>query len=1265
MSRRFRVTCVLTAALAGAGIFDAGAQTNVAADFAALTSGLAGTNTATPGTPGNVVAFGRDSFPVLEEPGGTQRAVMAAGRAGTATNSARAVAYSHTGYYNTNDPVKTPLFDNAVLWASRKATRPSVRIGLGPGFNTGFFTNLGYLVKSVTTSMTTTNNDLTGCDVFVASWGSGYTTNALTKITNFTAAGGGVVSTCTPWALSDSEFATANTVLDTFGLVLNGTYSSGTPVTIPTSNWPAYHSAIPAADLLLLDKQGTTNLTLAVKTSASMAIDFVYEVRSDVTALNTVVEQLSQAYGLIKPTDTATLAPATQPVEAMLARYQSRQFDVLTPGQLFVHPGASNYPGLPRAGPLVARTINVNGNTPQDFYMNLGDRPTRVETGLYAPPGAAFTVVIPASLTNAGLQVHIGGTQDTLFNLTTWQSFPKIWRRDTLSNAVTQIGHVFGGLITLLVPANTNLGNFQITVSNALAAPAFVLGQNTDAEWYSTLRTNPGAWGFIQCTSATFYIPALQLADLRNPTEVAQHWQRVMDTADANYGYTPYRKRGEAVAGNRQCGIPGAGAYAGYPIECGWGGDRNEVFLNTALRFGHWGTYHELGHGFQNDFDSEFVIAVGAEVDVNLFPGLIYTLLHDRSPWDNNTHSTFDAATRLTARTNFFALAASNQTWAAACSTSMGYDFYFNLAETFGRQAYSNALGRLMRWLQSTNSPAVDAELSALNAGDPNYKRNRFYLLFCDATQRNLDTYFQRYGLGVTNLGYDITASVKSNVAAKGYAVWTNNAPLTGISDPGTLNFSENLAPGTALYTFTATEPDAHEILTYEITAGNTDGAFSLDRHTGVLRVSPRGFDYERATSYSLTVRVSGNGVPLSGVRPTASRTFTVNVVNVPDGPSASAKIFTATNTMAVNAVLGTCTALVEAGRTLSKWEIVLGNSAGLFAISNSGQLTLSLPASLPNPGAAELTVRATDSAGAEGYAPVKILCNTTNGVLEQRWSGTYVFTGTPSFTGFRTNFASAQNVDSTFTRRMSGWLIPPATGEYTFWLASDDDGWFYLSNDSTEAIKRPFAMVKGATAFQSWDEDATQKAQTFTLEAGKAYYIEGAHIENSGSDHLSVAWSGPGIARQPIPGSVLAPAIGGVAFQAQKPFAAWRTLKFGTSAADNSIAGANADPDNDGLSNLLEYALGLDPLNASAPTWQVTLANVSGQNYLNVLVNRDTNANDVVIDPFVTGSLTSPAWSSTNALITLNTPATFRARDTVPFSAVTNRFLRLRFTLP
>jgi hypothetical protein len=43
-------------------------------------------------------------------------------------------------------------------------------------------------------------------------------------------------------------------------------------------------------------------------------------------------------------------------------------------------------------------------------------------------------------------------------------------------------------------------------------------------------------------------------------------------------------------------------------------------------------------------------------------------------------------------------------------------------------------------------------------------------------------------------------------------------------------------------------------------------------------------------------------------------------------------------------------------------------------------------------------------------------------------------------------------------------------------------------------------------------------------------------------------------------------------------PYGAWCALHFGTNANSLSIAGPQADPDRDGLANILEYALGFDP---------------------------------------------------------------------------------------
>ena len=142
--------------------------------------------------------------------------------------------------------------------------------------------------------------------------------------------------------------------------------------------------------------------------------------RSDVTALNALVENLSTSYGWITPTNAVPLVKPGKPVEAMLARYQWRtKFDVPPANQLAtlfpggVHPGASDWLGLPAAGSTVTKTVSVNANTPTEVSMNQGSKPPRIETGLYAAPGATVNIAVPANKTTAGLQFTSAGRRTT------------------------------------------------------------------------------------------------------------------------------------------------------------------------------------------------------------------------------------------------------------------------------------------------------------------------------------------------------------------------------------------------------------------------------------------------------------------------------------------------------------------------------------------------------------------------------------------------------------------------------------------------------------------------------------------------------------------------------------------------------------------------------------------------------------------------------------------------------------------------------------
>jgi len=1124
-------------------------QATIPGDFADITGTSAGQSVSGWGSPGSVALHGKSAFPVLMDTGGV--AMMAAGRYndGTSGTTARAVAFSHNGPIFGGSNSMPTLLEASVKWASRKTTPSTITVGCGAGIATSFWTTRGYLTKSVTTTMSTSANDLSGVDVFIFDWHSGYSASAVTKIQTFTAAGGSIVCGATPWALGATPTADAYAVMGPFGLTYSGSGWSGpNPATVPSTAPSAYYSALNGSGDLIRDKEGLITLSLADKTIAANSIDQVLAVRTDLAALNTDMKTLSDGthYGTIAPTQAAPIAKATKPVEAMLTRYQSNKFDAMTPAQLFAHPSASDFPGAPLAGSTVSRTVSVSGNTPVDFYMNQGYKATRIETGVYAAPGATITITIPSDKTGAGLQAHISpnGSEDQIWNQSTWTFFPKLWRRVSLTATSTQTGSVMGGLVTILVPANSSLGTFDVTVTGALPAPAFTLGVNTDTEWNATLKNHPAPYGFIKTDKLVMYVERSQLAALTNPTEVANHWKTVMDVGDEYYGYSAWRKRGEAIASARY--VAYGAAYAGYPIEAGWGVGE-DAFLNNPMKNGSWGNYHELGHGYQDDFDGAFVIPTHAEADVNLLPGMIYNMVHKRTAWDNSSHPSLDASERLARRAQYLALPAVQQTWQTACegdpvndTGETVYDFYYNISEAFGWTAYKTALGRLMNYLQNP-SGSTDLDIKNLSTSDPNFKRNRFYILFCDATGRNLDSYFQRYGLGVTGKGFEITQSVKDLISSRGYPVWNDNSAMTAISNPGTVTLPEDTPQGTLIHDFSVTDPDPGETHTYAITAGDANGDFSIDRYTGELRVF--SIDYERTTSYSLTVTASGDGIPFSGTRHTIVRTFTVNVTNTPDSPVVAGKLFTATSAMSSGTVLGTATATLDPSRTVSAWAITAGNGSGIFAINSSGQVILQTPGSLGSPAAYQLTVRVTDSEGQAGYGQVTVYANAALGVREERWTGWNVTTGTPVFTGYQTSFTTAQNVADNYTRRLSGWIIPPTTGLYTFWIASDDDSRLSLSTSASSSGIQDIATVGGWTGYQSWDEKSTQKSASKFLIAGHPYYVEAVQSEGGGGDHVAVAWSGPGITRAVIPGSVLVPAAPGISLSTPAPAAPSITL--------------------------------------------------------------------------------------------------------------------------
>ena len=175
--------------------------------------------------------------------------------------------------------------------------------------------------------------------------------------------------------------------------------------------------------------------------------------------------------------------------------------------------------------------------------------------------------------------------------------------------------------------------------------------------------------------------------------------------------------------------------------------------------------------------------------------------------------------------------------------------------------------------------------------------------------------------------------------------------------------------------------------------------------------------------------------------------------------------------------------------------------------------------------------VRAVDAAGNQSVnsnsinvttAVASASCSGTGTINFQRWnniSGTTVasltgnanYPNNPSTTGTFTIFEAASNSGDNYGLRVWGYICPPATGSYTFWIASDDNSELWLSTTSSSANRVRIAYHTSYTTSRQWNKFATQKSVAISLNAGQLYFVEAIMKDGTGGDNLAVGWAKPG----------------------------------------------------------------------------------------------------------------------------------------------------------
>jgi hypothetical protein len=200
-------------------------------------------------------------------------------------------------------------------------------------------------------------------------------------------------------------------------------------------------------------------------------------------------------------------------------------------------------------------------------------------------------------------------------------------------------------------------------------------------------------------------------------------------------------------------------------------------------------------------------------------------------------------------------------------------------------------------------------------------------------------------------------------------------------------------------------------------------------------------------------------------------------------------------------------------------YEVFLGTSTTPIATTTSTSATITgLSASTSH----SFTVKARDAAGNRSAASAAKVITTTTGSTSSNYVAMDVWTGIQGRAISDIPLGNAANstvnlttLESTATGddygvRIRGYIVPSVTNTYYFYIASDDNGDFYLSsNDQPSNKGNAISRVLNWTNSREWTKDvSTQKSAGKLLQAGTRYYFEALMKEASGGDKLAIGWT-------------------------------------------------------------------------------------------------------------------------------------------------------------
>jgi hypothetical protein len=132
--------------------------------------------------------------------------------------------------------------------------------------------------------------------------------------------------------------------------------------------------------------------------------------------------------------------------------------------------------------------------------------------------------------------------------------------------------------------------------------------------------------------------------------------------------------------------------------------------------------------------------------------------------------------------------------------------------------------------------------------------------------------------------------------------------------------------------------------------------------------------------------------------------------------------------------------------------------------------------------------------------------------------------------TSFDTRTVYPNDGHENYGGRITGFITPIQSGDYEFFLRSDDASQLFLSTDDTAAKLQPIAEETGCCGVFE-ETGALETSAPIALVAGRRYYVQVLFKEGTGGDFCQVAWrragdTTPASALKPIPSALLSTMI-------------------------------------------------------------------------------------------------------------------------------------------